>query len=173
MAALAFQRFLEGGRDVNGGGIHVAVEYGSGLRIRLLEVIEVTILVLLLLLLLGFPSRLVFGSLLSIEKIQVHLADLKYYVESIRTRLSATAIINRVFQMTEEITLKKDPKKHLEERNQVLVIVMQLTRKMFREEVVVNGCKLHYDTAFGINSGLISNQAQVVGESNHSNECRA
>lgn len=67
--------------------------------------------------------------------------------------------------MAEEITLKKDPKKHIEERNQVPPVVIQLTRKMFKGETLVNGCQLHYDTAFGINSNPISNQVQVVGES--------
>lgn len=41
---------------------------------------------------------------------------------------------------------------------------MQLTRKMFRGDTLVNGCRLHYNTAFGINSNPISNQVQVIGE---------
>jgi hypothetical protein len=41
--------------------------------------------------------------------------------------------------------------------------VIQNTRKMFKGDTLVNGCRLHYDTAFGINSNPISNQVQVVG----------
>ena len=48
--------------------------------------------------------------------------------------------------------------KQVEEHNQI-------SRKMYSHGKVVNGCLLHYDTAFGINSNPIHNQAQIVGES--------
>lgn len=67
--------------------------------------------------------------------------------------------------MAEEFTLKKDSRKQVEDRNQVTPQSTQNIRKMYKNESLVNGCLLHYDTAFGINSNPISNQVQVVGES--------